>query len=86
MHVQVIISPEPVTRDAILGNISAALLPGAHLLLVVPAVRSAQLLTLTLTLTLSLTLTLTPTLTRCARRSSASGRGACGLPSGEGAG
>ena len=34
MHVQVLISPEPVTRDAILGNISAALLPGAHMLLI----------------------------------------------------
>ena len=41
--VNVLISPEPVTRDAILGNVAAALLPGAHLLLVVPAVRSALL-------------------------------------------
>ena len=32
--VNVLISPEPVTRDTILGNIAAALLPGAHLLLV----------------------------------------------------
>ena len=64
-HVQVLISPEPVTRDAILGNIAAALLPGAHLLLVVPAVRLAQLMTLTLTPTATLTLTLT--LTRCAQ-------------------
>ena len=66
-HVQVLISPEPVTRDAILGNIAAALLPGAHLLLVVPAVRSAQLMTLTLTPTLTPTLTLTLTRTRCAQ-------------------
>ena len=41
--VNVLISPEPVTRDAILQNIAAALLPGAHLVLVVPAVKSAQL-------------------------------------------
>ena len=41
--VNVLISPEPCTRDAILANIAASVRPGGHLVLVVPSVRSAVL-------------------------------------------
>lgn len=41
--VNVLISPEPCTRDAILANVAESLRPRGHLVLVVPSVRSAVL-------------------------------------------
>lgn len=40
----VLISPEPCTRRSILANLAAAVKPDGHVLLVVPATRSAQLI------------------------------------------